>query len=161
MVAGGLKEFNVEDLVPQEETIIMMSRDGYIKRLQPSAVRSQHRGGKGLIGGEVNESDVLAHVLRAKTHDSILFFTDRGRVFQTRVYEIPVATRTAKGKDIHNFLEMQPQEKVNAIIPYDKKSGGYLVMATHNGMIKKTDLKDFGNVRRNGIIAITSKRETP
>ncbi len=159
VVAGGLREFNVEDLVPQEETIIMMSRDGYIKRLQPNAVKSQHRGGKGLIGGDVNESDVMAHVLRAKTHDSILFFTDRGRVFQTRVYEIPVASRTSKGKDIHNFLEIQPQEKVNAIVCYDtKKTGGYLVMATHTGMIKKTDLKDFGNVRRNGIIAIALKK---
>ncbi len=159
VVVGGLKEFNAEDLVPQEETIIMMSRDGYIKRLQPNTVRSQRRGGKGLIGGEINESDVLAHVLRANTHDYILFFTDRGRVFQTRVYEIPVASRTAKGKDIHNFLEIQPQEKVNAIIPYDgKKNGGYLVMATANGMIKKTDLEDFGNVRRNGIIAIALRK---
>lgn len=160
VVASGLKEFRVEDLVPQEETIIMMSRDGYIKRMQPGSVKSQHRGGKGLIGGEVSESDVLAHLLRADTHDSILFFTDRGRVLQTKVYEIPIASRTAKGKAIHNFLELPPQEKVNAIITYggDKNGAGYLVMATSGGMIKKTALKDFGNVRKSGIIAIALKK---
>jgi len=167
VVAPGLKEFRVEDLVPQEETIIMMSRDGYIKRMLPGAVKSQHRGGKGLIGGEVSESDVLAHLLRADTHDSILFFTDRGHVLQTKVYEIPVASRTSKGKAIHNFLELPPQERVNAIITYgsaalttsgEKIGAAYLVMATDKGMIKKTNLKDFGNVRRSGIISIALKK---
>ncbi len=160
VIAAGLKEFRIEDLVPQEETIIMMSRDGYIKRMLPGAVRSQHRGGKGLIGGEVSESDVLAHILRADTHDNILFFTDRGRVLQTKVYEIPVASRTSKGKAIHNFLELPAEEKVNAIITYGAKETGigYLVMATEGGVIKKTSLKDFGNVRKSGIIAIALKK---
>ena len=163
VVASGLKEFRIEDLVPQEETIIMMSHDGYIKRVQPGFVKSQNRGGKGLIGGEVSEGDVLAHLLRADTHDSILFFTDKGRVLQTKVYEIPVASRTSKGKAIHNFLELPPNEKVNAIITYgsasaEKNKAGYLVMATEKGVIKKTSLKDFSNVRKSGIIAIALKK---
>jgi DNA gyrase subunit A len=169
VVSSGLKEFRMEDLIPQEEAIIMMSRDGYIKRMPPGAVKSQHRGGKGLIGGEVSESDVLAHILRADTHDNILFFTDRGRVLQTKVYEIPVSSRTSKGKAIHNFLELSAQDKVSAIITYnssaiaasDENAGTavYLVMATEKGMIKKTALKDFGNVRRSGIIALALKKD--
>ena len=127
----------------------------YLQRLPPDTFKSQKRGGKGLIGSDVADDDFLLHFFSARTHDNVLFFTDRGRVFQTKVHEIPQATRTSKGKDIHNFLEIQPQEKVNAIVCYDnKKTGGYLVMATRTGMIKKTDLKDFANVRKNGIISI-------
>src|SRR3989344_825868 len=98
IVSGGLKEFSVEDLVPKEETIITMSGDGYIKRIPPATFHSQHRGGKGLIGSAVGEEDILAHFLGANTHDDILFFTDRGRVFQTKVYEIPQGTRVSKGR---------------------------------------------------------------
>ncbi len=158
VVAGGLKDFREEDLIPQEETIITLSQSGYIKRVPPSSFKSQQRGGKGLIGSDVNEEDFLTHFMAADTHDNILFFTDRGRVFQTKVYEIPAGTRTAKGKPIHNFLEVPTEEKVNAIITYGKSDIGNLVMATKNGMIKKTSLEDFGNVRKTGIIAISLKK---
>ena len=161
VIAGGLKEFSEEDLVPQEETIITLSHGGYIKRVPPGSFKTQNRGGKGLIGSDVNDEDFLMQIMYANTHDNILFFTDRGRVFQTKVYDIPAATRTSKGKPVHNFLDVPLEEKVNAIVTYpnapkeqkeqDKK---FLVLATKNGMIKKTPLTDFGNVRRSGIIAM-------
>ncbi|MDP3729739.1 MAG: DNA gyrase subunit A [bacterium] len=161
VVAGGLKDFAEEDLIPKEETIITMSHGGSIKRVNPTSFKSQKRGGKGLIGSDVAEEDFLHHFASANTHDNILFFTDRGRVFQTKVYEIPEASRIAKGKAIHNFLQIPLEEKVQAIISYpaEKKTiPGFLVMVTHNGVIKKTPLADFSNVRRNGIIAIKLKK---
>ncbi|MDP3999805.1 MAG: DNA gyrase subunit A [bacterium] len=161
VVATGLKEFQEEDLVPKEETIITMSQSGYVKRVAPSSFRSQKRGGKGLIGSEVGEEDFLSHFVSANTHDNILFFTERGRAFQTKVYEIPEASRVAKGKSIYNFLEIPAEEKINAIITYpsEKKAlPGFLAMATKDGLIKKTPLKDFENVRRSGIIAIKLKK---
>ncbi len=161
LIAGGLKEFKEEDLIPKEETIITMSQSGYIKRVAPASFKAQKRGGKGLIGSEVNEEDFLSHLISANTHDNILFFTERGRVFQTKVYEIPEASRVAKGKSIYNFLEIPVEEKINAIIAYpgEKKSvPGFLVMVTKNGLTKKTPLQDFSNVRRTGIIAIKLKK---
>ena len=159
VVAHGLKEFREEDLIPQEETVITFSQSGYIKRLPPNTFRSQRRGGKGLIGSEVAEEDFLTNLISANTHDNILFFTNRGRVFQTKVWEIPAASRVAKGKPIHNFLEIPSEEKVSAIVSYPEKGENrYLVMLTKNGMIKKTKLADFGNVRRTGIIAIKLKK---
>ncbi len=160
VVSGGLKEFREEDLVPQEEAIITFSKTGYIKRVPPGNFKSQNRGGKGLIGSDVGDEDFLVHFLGANTHDNILFFTDRGRVFQTKVYEIPASTRTAKGKPIHNFLEIPAEERVSAIVSYPNSESDtqYLIMTTKDGMIKKTPLKEFGNVRRNGIIAISLKK---
>ncbi|MDE2098772.1 MAG: DNA gyrase subunit A [Patescibacteria group bacterium] len=161
VVDGGLKEFTVEDLVPQEETIITMSRDGYIKRLPPDTFKAQKRGGKGITGGSFDESDELAHFLMANTHDNILFFTSGGKVFQTKVYEVPVSSRTSKGKAIHNFLEIPASEKVSAIIAYGnerKKNDGFLTMVTIAGVVKKTSLEDFSNVRKSGIIAINLKK---
>ncbi|MBI1839000.1 MAG: DNA gyrase subunit A [Candidatus Colwellbacteria bacterium] len=157
----GLKDLNVEDLIPAEEAIITMSGDGYIKRLPPDTFKKQRRGGKGLIGSEVGEDDVVGHFLQANTHDNILFFTSKGRAFQTKVYEIPVGSRVSKGKAIHNFLEIPPDEEISALITYNTKksdAAGYLVMLTEKGIIKKTSLADFGNVRRNGIIAMNLKK---
>jgi len=160
VVAGGLKSFNEADLIPNEEVIITLSMSGYIKRVLPSVYRSQLRGGKGIIAAEAAEGDLIEHLLTASTHDNILFFTDKGRVFQTKVWEIPAATRTAKGKSIQNFLEISSSEKVSAIIAYsDDHENGYLVMATEKGVVKKTALKEFEKVRRTGIIAITLKKE--
>ena len=162
LVVGGLKDFNEEDLVPKEETIITMSQSGYIKRVNPDSFKSQKRGGKGLIGSDVAEEDFLTHFMTANTHDNILFFTDRGRVFQTKVYEIPEGSRVSKGKAFHNFLEIPLEEKVSAIITYpaEKKAApGFLAMVTKNGMIKKTPIEDFANVRRNGIIAMKLKKD--
>ncbi|HOF50263.1 MAG TPA: DNA gyrase subunit A [Candidatus Colwellbacteria bacterium] len=158
VVASGLKEFSDEDLIPEEEVMITFSKSGYIKRLPPQNIKSQHRGGKGVIGSDVGEDDFLTHFISAATHDNILFFTEKGRVFQTKVYEIPAASRTAKGRLIQNFLEIPADEAVNAIITYSndqlKSGSGYLVMVTSKGVIKKTSIKEFGNIRRNGIIAI-------
>ena len=160
VIAGGLKEFKQEDLIPKEETVITLSKGGYIKRMAPTAFRSQQRGGKGLIGSEVAEEDFLTHFVGAITHDNILFFTDKGRVFQTKVYEIPAASRTAKGKPIQNFLQVPTQENITTLITYsdDMKKNGALMMITNNGMVKKTLLEGFENVRRNGIIAISLKK---
>ena len=157
VVPTGLGEFKDEDLVPQEEAIITFSSGGYIKRLPPDTFHAQRRGGKGLIGSDVAEEDFITHFFTANTHDNILFFTSRGRVFQTKVYEIPAASRTSKGKAIHNFLELPPSETISAIVAYGKQEtkDGYLVMATADGVIKKTPLADFENIRRTGIIAVT------
>jgi len=164
VVSGGLEEFKEEDLIPKEETVITFSQGGYIKRITPGIFKSQKRGGKGLIGSDVSEEDFLTHLMSANTHDNILFFTDRGRVFQTKVWEIPQATRTAKGKSIHNFLQIPIEERVNAIVSYpdgDDKNNAkrFLVMLTEKGMIKKTSLDDFENVRKTGIIAIKLRKD--
>ncbi|MEE8131630.1 MAG: DNA gyrase subunit A [Candidatus Paceibacterota bacterium] len=156
LVAGGLKEFQEEDLIPKEETIITLSKSGYIKRVAPTNFKAQRRGGKGLIGSDVGEEDFLTHFISANTHNNILFFTDRGKVFQTKVYEIPAGSRTAKGKLIQNFLDIPTGESITAIVTYSDNAlqTAFLIMNTRNGLIKKTPLKEFSNVRRNGIIAI-------
>ncbi|MFA5173191.1 MAG: DNA gyrase subunit A [Candidatus Paceibacterota bacterium] len=162
VVSTGVEEFSDEDLIPEEEAIITFSASGYIKRLPPASFKSQKRGGKGLIGSELGEEDMVSQFLNASTHDNILFFTDKGKVFQTKVYEIPVASRVSKGKAIANFLEIPSSDRVSAIVAYSDKgelSGKFLVMATSGGVIKKTPLADFKNVRRSGIIAITLKKE--
>ena len=156
VVSTGLTELKDEDLIPQEEAIITFSSGGYIKRLPPDTFANQKRGGKGLIGSDVQDEDFLIQFVTADTHDQILFFTDKGRVFQTKVYEIPAASRTSKGRAIHNFLEMPADEKVNAMVTYSQKTEDkFLVMATRDGNIKKTPLADFENIRRTGIIAIS------
>jgi len=162
LVASGLKEFSEEDLIPDEECMITLSLGGYIKRLPPQSIRSQHRGGKGVIGSDVGEEDTLTHFISANTHDNILFFTGSGKVFQTKVYDIPAGSRVAKGRTIHNFLEIPAEETISALISYPsgKKAakGGYLIMATESGIVKKTLLDEFANVRRSGIIAINLKK---
>ncbi len=160
VVPYGLTDFKDEDLIPEEEALITLSMSGYIKRLPPQTIRTQHRGGKGVIGSDVGEEDVVSHFVSGNTHDNILFFTGSGKVFQTKVYEIPVGSRTAKGKAIHGFLEIPADEKISAIISYSnakKAAPGYLIMVTSSGVIKKTALKDFANVRRSGIIAVNLK----
>ncbi len=158
LIVSGLKEFIEEDLIPSEGAVIALSQSGYIKRIPPTAFKTQRRGGSGLIGSELNEEDFISHFLSANTHDNILFFTDKGRAFQTKAYEIPVGSRIAKGKLIQNFLEIPADESISAIVSYKKASEGYLIMATRNGVIKKTSLEDFANIRRTGIIAIGLKK---
>jgi DNA gyrase subunit A len=163
LISSGITAFKEEDLVPEEEAIITLSGSGYVKRLPPDTFKEQRRGGKGLIGSDVAEEDFLTQFFTANTHDNLLFFTDKGRVFQTKAYEIPPASRTSKGKAIHNFLEIPTDENISAIINYkeERKKGeaeNYLTMATRNGLIKKTPLKDFTNIRRTGIIAIALKK---
>lgn len=162
VVSRGLTVFEEEDLIPEEEVVITYSAGGYIKRLLPSVFRSQNRGGKGLIGSEVSEEDFLTHFFTANTHDNLLFFTDRGRVFQIKVYEIPAASRISKGRAVHNFLELPQGESISALVAYapnGEEATKYLVMATRGGLIKKTALKDFDNIRRTGIIALALKKD--
>lgn len=147
--------FSQEDLIANEETIISMTEDGYIKRVAEDTYRSQRRGGKGVIGGNVKEGDEVDKVLAAMTHDNLLFFTDTGKVFQMKVYELPMSSRTAKGNAIVNFLQIGPKEKITSLIaiPVESKAQ-HLIMQTEKGKIKKTSLKEFENVRRSGLIAI-------
>ncbi len=158
IMAHGVKEFSIEDLVPNEPTIIMATQDGYIKRMPIDTFRTQSRGGKGVIGLTTKEEDIIEHLISTNTHDNLLFFTNRGRVFQLRAYDIPVASRTAKGQALVNFLQLAPNESVSAILSMDDMTKyKYLVMVTNQGTIKKTELDDFKNVRRSGLIALKLK----
>jgi len=155
-------EIAEEDLIPQEETIITLTQGGYVKRINPSQYKNQKRGGKGMMGMKTLGDDVVEHFLTAMTHDSLLFFTDTGKVFRTQVYEIPEGQRVAKGRGLLNFLELSAEEKIlslNSLGKEDKEAGmKYLIMVTKNGIIKKTPLEDFDNVRRSGLIAISLKK---
>lgn len=162
IVPQGLTEFREEDLIPNQETMVVLTRDGYIKQLPPGQFKSQKRGGKGLIGFELKEEDSIEQFVGAETHDNVLFFSEKGKVFQTKVYEIPTASRTSKGKSIHNYLEIPGAERIMAMVTYSgdekkKEESQFLVMATRDGVIKRTAVADFKNVRRNGIVALTLK----
>ena len=158
IIAHGVKDFNMEDLIPNEPTIVMATKDGYIKRMPNDTFKVQHRGGKGVVGLTTKEEDVIDIIMSTNTHDNMLFFTTRGRVFQLRAYDIPQASRTAKGQAMVNFLQLAPNEKVSAILSMDDVSKyEYLVMVTNKGTIKKTKLSDFANVRRCGLIALKLK----
>ena len=155
VIKGGIGEFKQEDLIPNEEAIITLTVDGYIKRMNPSVYRVQKRGGKGVIGATTKEEDRIAKVLSINTHDNLMFFTNSGKVFQTKAYEIPESTRTARGQAIVNFLQMSQDERITAVISFaDNGDSKYLFMATEKGTIKKTKIEDFSNVRRSGLIAI-------
>jgi len=163
-------EFKEEDLVPEEECIITLTQGGYVKRMNPKNYRAQRRGGKGMIGVTTREEDVAAQLACVSTHDNLLFFTNTGRVFQTKAYEIGEGSRVARGQAIVNFLQLAPGERVTALVSSKeslkniKKNGSqvvednFLVMATKNGIIKKTAISDFANVRRSGLITITLKK---
>lgn len=160
IIAHGVKEFNMEDLVPNEPTIVMATKDGYIKRMPTDTFKVQNRGGKGVVGLTTKEEDVIDIIMATNTHDNMLFFTTRGRVFQLRAYDIPQASRTAKGQAMVNFLQLAPNEKVSAILSMDDVSKyNFLVMVTNKGTIKKTKLSDFANVRRSGLIALKLKSD--
>ncbi|MBT3539163.1 DNA gyrase subunit A [Candidatus Parcubacteria bacterium] len=160
IVPHGVKDFSIEDLVPNEPTLIISTRDGYIKRLPPDTFRTQSRGGKGVIGLATKEEDVVDMIISTNTHDNILFFTSRGRVFLLRAYDIPQTSRTAKGQALVNFLQLAPNEKVSAILSMaDMSKYEFLVMVTNKGTIKKTKLEDFQNVRKSGLIALKLKED--
>ncbi|MDO8626497.1 MAG: DNA gyrase subunit A [Candidatus Magasanikbacteria bacterium] len=158
IIAHGVKEFTTEDLIPNEPTIVMTTTDGYIKRVPPDTFRQQSRGGKGVIGVTTKEDESVDLTLAMNTHDNILFFTTRGRVFQLMAYDVPQASRTAKGQALVNFLQLAPNEKISAMLPVGEKADfKYLVMVTSKGTIKKTALEDFASVRKSGIIALKLK----
>ena len=154
---GPVGEFKQEDLVANEDTIVTISHGGYIKRVNPKIYKVQIRGGKGITGMSTRSGDVVNHFFLTNTHNNLLFFTNKGRVFQTKAYEIPENSRTARGQAIFNILEFSTDERVTAVLPVDKQSQGNIVMATKNGIIKRVRLKDFENVRRSGLIAIKLK----
>lgn len=157
---NALGELSEEDLVAKEETLITVTKTGYIKRLSPSAYRAQRRGGKGVIGMTPKEEDEIKHIISATTHDIILFFTDKGRVFKTRAWEIPESARQARGQALVNFLNLEPGEEIRSILPLSPNSGiKNLVMATKLGLVKKTNLSEFENLRASGLIAIRLKGE--
>ena len=159
IIKGAIGEFSQEDLVPSEDVIVTLTREGYIKRMDMETYHVQHRGGKGVIGATTKEADVVDHLFVTNTHNNLLFFTNFGRVFQTKAYEIPVSSRTAKGQAIVNFLQLSTEEIVTAVISIDKKDDTkFLVMATKNGIIKKTEIEEFANVRRSGLIAVKLKK---
>jgi DNA gyrase subunit A len=160
IISHGVKEFTVEDLIPNEPTIIMTTTDGYIKRLPPDTFHQQSRGGKGVIGVTTKEEESVAQLLSTNTHDNILFFTNRGRVFQLFAYDIPQGSRTAKGQALVNFLQLAPNEKVTVMLAMsDLEEIKFLVMATRKGLIKKCALDEFANVRRSGLIALKLKTD--
>ena len=155
IVKSGIGEFKQEDLIPNEEAIITITEQGYIKRMDPSVYKVQKRGGKGVIGAMTKEEDSIKKVMGIMTHDDLLFFSNTGKVFQTKAYEIPASSRIAKGQSVVNFLQLSQEESVTAIIPFNKDDDyKYLMMMTEMGTVKKTALEDFGQVRRSGLLAI-------
>jgi len=154
-------EIPEKDLIPQEPTIVSLTNGGYIKRTSPQAYKIQKRGGKGILGMKTLEEDIVDKFLLCNTHDSLLFFTDSGKVFQTFVYEIPAESRVAKGRGLANFLEISSQEKILSVVPRQKDKETdikYLAMVTKDGIIKKTALEEFNNVRRSGLISIKLRK---
>ena len=153
-------ELNVEDLIKEEQSVVALTHFGYIKRMPIAIYKSQKRGGKGITGIATREEDFVKQIFTASTHDTILFFTNKGKLYKLRGYEIPEAGRTAKGTAIVNLLSLDPGEKVSAIIPIQNfAEGKYLLMATKNGLIKKTALVEYNSARKTGLQGITLKED--
>lgn len=149
------EDITIEDLIPREDTVIAMTKLGYIKRMTSDNFKSQNRGGKGIKGMQTIEEDFIEELFMTTTHHYIMFFTNLGRVYRLKGYEIPESSRTARGTAIVNLLQLMPEEKITAVIPireYDE--GHFLMMATKNGIVKKTSIKEYENIRKSGLIAI-------
>ena len=158
----GFDEFDIsmEDLIPVEDTVITMTNLGYIKRMTVDNFRSQNRGGKGIKGMQTISEDYIEELFMTTTHHYIMFFTNTGKVYRLKAYEIPEASRTSRGTAIINLLQLQPGEKITAMIPLQKyEEGNYLFMATRNGIVKKTSITDYANVRKTGLQAIILREE--
>ncbi len=156
----GFDEFDIsmEDMIPVTNTVVTMTKLGYIKRMSLDNFKSQNRGGRGIKGMETIENDYIEDLLMTVSHHYMMFFTNTGRVYRLKAYEIPEAGRTARGTAIINLLQLQPGEKITAVIPIEKyEENHYLFMATKNGIVKKTPLKDFENIRKTGLAAISLK----
>ena len=158
----GFDEYDIsmEDLIPVSNTVITMTKLGYIKRMSVDNFRSQNRGGKGIKGMETIEDDYIEELLMTTTHHYLMFFTNTGKVYRIKAYEIPEAGRTARGTAIINILQLQPGEKITAVIPLrEYKDDHYLFMATKKGIVKKTPVTDYANVRKKGLAAINLREE--
>ncbi|HAJ77871.1 MAG TPA: hypothetical protein DCO89_02245, partial [Clostridiales bacterium] len=145
---------DIADLIAREDVVINLTHCGYVKRLPVAEYRAQHRAGQGVIGITTKEEDFVEKIFVTSTHDTLLFFTNMGKVYSLKGYEIPEASRQAKGRAIINLLQLTPGEKVTALIPLKENEQGYLMMATKNGLIKKTALEEFASIRKVGKIAI-------
>lgn len=158
LVKQPIGQFNVEDLIPEAQAMVIITKSGYVKRVPPDTYKSQGRGGKGVIGITTKEEDVVEWLSTSNTHDDIMFFTNKGRVFQTKVYELPEGSRTARGQALVNFLELPNDENVQSVLAFSKKTPAkYLILCTKSGLIKKTAVEEFAKVRRSGLIAIKLK----
>lgn len=156
LIKGKIGEFSEEDLVPNEPTVITLTENGYIKRMHPSAFRAQSRGGKGKIGLTMRTEDMVRNLLSAQTHDTLLVFTNRGKVFKLKAHEIPEASRQAKGTAIVNLIELQSNEVVQSLLVIDeqKDQDKFITLATRSGLVKKSAVSLYQNIRQTGIIAI-------
>ena len=153
-------DFSTEDLIPKENVVITMTKMGYIKRMTEDNFKSQNRGGKGIKGMQTLEDDYIEELLMTTTHHYLMFFTNKGRVYRLKTYEIPEASRTARGVAIVNLLQLMPDEKITALIPMSKfEEGHYLFMATKNGIVKKTPVMEYQNVRKIGLAAISLRED--
>ncbi|OIP77531.1 MAG: DNA gyrase subunit A [Parcubacteria group bacterium CG2_30_44_11] len=160
IVKGGVKNLNPEDLIMDEESVLVLTMGGYVKRTNPAEYKTQKRGGVGVVDLNTKEEDVVTHLLTTSTHSDLLFFTDRGKVYQCRMYDIPEGRRATKGKSIMNFLSMASDEHVTSVISVRKEDWDgnlCLLMVTRDGVIKKSDAVAFKDVRRSGLIALTLK----
>ena len=158
----GFDEFDIsmEDLIPKEDVVITMTKLGYIKRMSNDTFKAQNRGGKGIKGMQTLDEDYVEELFMTHTHDYLMFFTNTGRVYRMKGYEIPEASRTSRGTAIINLLQLMPGEKISAVIPIDEyRDGEYLFMATKRGLVKKTPIKEYANVRKTGLAAITLREE--
>jgi DNA gyrase subunit A len=159
LVRHGVKAFNAEDLIPDEESVLVLTKGGYIKRTNPDEYRKQKRGGVGVVDLDTKEEDFITHLIYASAHNDLLFFTDKGKAYQIKMYDIPEGKRATRGKSVMNFLSLADGEKITSILPMpkDKKvaEGLSLMMVTRNGTGKKSSAKHFHDVRRSGLIAIT------
>lgn len=161
IIAGAAKIISAEDLVPEEETILVLTQGGYAKRVRPDEYKVQRRGGKGVIGVTTKEEDVAYEFISGNTHDDLLFFTNSGKVYQTKMYEIPEGTRQSKGKAVANFLSLSTEELATSVLPVPKAKRGvsaFVILCTEKGVIKKVQAKDFEDVRRSGIKAINLQK---
>ena len=162
LVKSPIGEFKVEDLIANEEVIIVVTKSGYVKRLPPDTYRKQGRGGKGVIGITTKEEDFVVKMLSPETHDDILFFTNKGRLFQTKVYELPESSRTSKGQALVNFLNLGPGEFATAVLTYGKAESSkykFMFMGTKTGTVKKTPIEEFVKVRKSGLIAMKMRAD--
>lgn len=154
-IVGAVGEFSMEELIPDEQVVVTISRQGYIKRTDIDSYRKQGRGGRGVRGSAAKEGDFLEHLFVVSTHDFLLFFTDRGRVYWARVFDLPVMSRTSRGRSIANLLQMQPNEAHRAVLPVRVFEESFVFFATRKGIVKKTPMAAFSRPRASGIIAIT------
>src|SRR5690606_19551156 len=160
-IAVGLDaDINMEDIIPDEDVFVSITQRGYVKRTPVASYRKQARGGKGLIGMSTRDEDQLEHLLAAGTHNTILFFSDWGKVYPIKTYDIPELDRTAKGTSLMNILPLMPEEKITALLPvHDFSDAEYLTMITRKGKIKRVEAKMFPYVRPSGLIAINLEND--